>query len=62
MTWGELTGYFTGTINAKIVGGVLTGMYTLHGYEDFDGMKLFGILWNIDADTNGFYGAVLIPN
>ena len=62
MTWGELTGYFTGTVNAKKVGGVLTGMYTLKGYEDFDGMKLFGTLWNIDATTNGLDGTVLIPN
>ena len=59
ITWGDLSGYFTGTIMAKKVGGMLYGMFTLQGFEDFEGMKLFGILWNIDGTTNGFLGTVV---
>lgn len=61
-TWGELTGYFTGPVNAKIISGVLSGQFTFHGFGDFEGMKLFGIVWNIDAITNGLSGTILIPN
>ena len=44
----------------KIVNG-LYGKFVIQGYEDFDGMKLFGILWG-DVATNYFAGTLLIPN
>jgi len=62
ITCGDSTGYFTGTINAKKVSGELYGKFTLHGFEDFEGMKLFGIVWNIKEKTNGLSGTILIPN
>ena len=40
-TWSstiEMKGYFTGTINAKVINGVLSGKFTLQGFEDFEGM------------------------
>jgi len=62
-TWGEKTGYFTGTVNAKTVNGVLSGKFTLQGFGDFEGMKLFGIVQNTDTPgTNGLLGTILIPN
>ena len=61
-TWGDLTGYFTGTVNAKFVSGILSGKYTLQGFGDFEGMKLFGRVWNEDAITNGLLGTILVPN
>ncbi|MCG3260649.1 MAG: hypothetical protein H7644_12935 [Candidatus Heimdallarchaeota archaeon] len=62
ITWGDLSGYFTGPVMAKKVGTELYGHFNLHGFEDFEGMKLSGILWNIDATTNGLLGTVLIHN
>ena len=61
-TWGDLTGYFTGPVNGKIVSGEKYGKFTLQGFEDFEGMKLFGIFWAIDDITNGIYGTILVPN
>jgi len=58
----EQIGTFYGPINAKIVAGELYGKFTLHGFEDFEGMKLFGIVWDIDPITNGISGSILIPN
>lgn len=58
----ELKGYFVGTINAKLVNGILSGNFTFQGFEDFEGMKLKGIVWGIDPLTNGLSGTILIPN
>ncbi len=61
ITWGDLTGYFTGTIIVKVVNGLLNGKFTIHGFEDFEGMKIFGVLWG-NIETNYFAGTLLIPN
>lgn len=58
----ELKGYFTGTINAKLVGGKISGSFTLQGFEAFEGMKLKGIVWSISPSTNGLSGTILIPD
>jgi len=59
-------GYFTGTINGKgIFLEVISGTFTLHGFEDFEGMKLFGIFCstpNQPFGTNDLSGIILIPN
>ena len=63
ITWGDLQGSFTGIINAKrLAGDVMTGMFTLHGSEDFDGWKMFGLILNVGPITNHLYGTILIPN
>lgn len=62
ITWNGLEGSFYGPINAKIVSGELYGKFTLQGFEDFEGMKLFGIVWNIGPITNGINGTILVPN
>ncbi len=64
-TWGDLEGYFAGTVNGKVVNGVLYAKFTMQGFEDFEGMKSFGIVRNImgsDPPTNSIYGTILVPN
>ena len=55
-------GVFYGPIKAKIVAGEMDAKFTLQGFEDFEGMKLFGIAWNIGPITNGMSGTILNPN
>lgn len=62
INWNGMEGYFYGVVNAKKVDGFLYGMFSLQGYEDYDGWKLFGDVWSIDPATNGLLGTVLIPN
>lgn len=64
-TWGDASGYFTGTVNAKVVNGALSGKFTLQGFEGFEGMKLFGIVGNDNIflyPENELSGTILIPN
>ena len=60
----EQIGTFYGTIKAKIVAGIMDGKYTMQGAGDFDGWKLFGIVYVIDPiiKINGLEGIILIPN
>lgn len=62
----ELKGYFAGTVNAKLVDGVVSGKFSLQGYEDFKGMKLFGTIEPLPplpyVGNNLLIGVVLIPN
>ena len=62
ITLNELEGTFYGPINTKIVAGIMDGKYTMQGAGDFKGWKLFGIVWIIDATTNGISGTILVPN
>ena len=64
--WNGLVGAFYGSIAAKgtAMVGPLDGKYALQGTGDFEGMKLFGIVWDIDPylGINGISGTILIPN
>lgn len=64
--WNGLEGSFYGTVVAKGTAGVgpFNGKIVLQGAGDFEGMKLFGIVWDIDPYTgvNGLSGTILIPN
>ncbi|MFX1528217.1 MAG: hypothetical protein ACFFB4_11660 [Promethearchaeota archaeon] len=64
--WNGLVGTFYGPVIAKGTGGVgpLNGKFILQGAGDFEGMKLFGIVWDIDPywGINGLSGTILIPN
>ncbi len=60
-TWGELSGYFYGKKSIRVINGELTGQYSLQGFEDFEGMKLFGIIYG-DVIVNYFEATLLIPN
>lgn len=63
ITWSDLNGIFTGTVNAKaLAGDVMTGMFTLQGSGDFDGWKMFGLILAIGSTTNLLYGTILLPN
>ena len=69
ITWNDYEGGFTGVkamkadLNADIEAGefILTGTFNMHGFGDFEGMKLRGIIngYNI---MNFMIGTVLIPN
>jgi len=63
--WKGLEGTFYGIVNAKgNAMGVFDGKFVLQGAGDFEGMKLFGILWVIDPEygVNGLSGTILVPN
>ncbi|MFX1468294.1 MAG: hypothetical protein ACFFB8_06490 [Promethearchaeota archaeon] len=62
--WNGLIGTFYGPVIAKGVAGVgpFDGKYALQGTGDFEGMKLFGIVWLIGGIINGLSGTILIPN
>ena len=59
-----LEGTFSGTVVAKGTAGVgpLDGKYTLQGAGDFEGMKLFGIVWLEWGPVNGLSGTILVPD
>ena len=62
--WEGLTGSFSGFVIAtgSMAGG--DGRFSLRGDGDFEGMKLFGIVWVIDPyyGVNGLSGTIKIPN
>ncbi|MFX1498926.1 MAG: hypothetical protein ACFFBH_15480 [Promethearchaeota archaeon] len=64
--WDGLVGTFYGPVIAKGTAGVgpFEGKIVLQGTGDFEGMKLFGIVWDIDPyyGINGLSGTILIPN
>ncbi len=60
-TWGDLEGYFFGKKVIKVIDGELTGHYSMQGFEDFEGMKLMGIIYG-DIIVNYFEATLLIPN
>ncbi|NHJ38895.1 MAG: hypothetical protein FK731_02600 [Asgard group archaeon] len=69
ITWNDYVGGFSGVkamkidLNADINAGeyILTGTYEMHGFGDFEGMKLYGIVYGY-VQMNFFEGSVLIPN
>jgi hypothetical protein len=63
--WNGLSGTFSGYVFAR--GTVLVdleGIFVMQGAGDFEGMKLYGKLWAIDAywGINGLSGTILVPN
>jgi hypothetical protein len=64
ISWNGLEGSFYGHLHAKGTAGVgpFDGKYTLQGAGDFEGMKLFGIVWLIGGPVNGMSGTIFIPN
>jgi len=50
-------------LNADINAGeyLLTGTFDMHGFGDFEGMKIYGIVYGY-VQVNFFEGTVLIPN
>ena len=69
ITWNGYVGGFTGTkamkadLNADIAAGefILTGIFNMQGFGDFEGMKLNGIIEGYNI-MNFMIGTVLIPN
>ncbi len=69
ITWNDYVGGFSGVkameidMNADITVGeyLLTGMFNMHGFGDFEGMKMNGIVYGY-VQLNFFEGTVLIPN
>ncbi len=69
ITWNGLEGGFTGIkamkadLNADIAAGefILTGIFNMQGFGDFEGMKLKGIIEGYNI-MNFMIGTVLIPN
>ena len=69
ITWNGYEGGFSGVkamnidLNADISAGeyLLTGTFNMHGFGDFEGMKLSGIVYGMIL-VNFFEGTVLIPN
>ena len=69
ITWKDYVGGFSGIkamkidLNADIGAGeyLLTGIFNMHGFGDFEGMKLYGIVYGY-VKMNFFEGTVLIPN
>ncbi len=69
ITWNGYVGGFTGTkamkadLNADIAAGefILTGIFNMQGFGDFEGMKLNGIIEGYNV-MNFMIGTVLIPN
>ncbi|MCE7741277.1 MAG: hypothetical protein GOP50_02360 [Candidatus Heimdallarchaeota archaeon] len=60
-TWGELSGYFYGRKCIRVINGELTGHYSMQGFEDFEGMKLMGLIYG-NIIVNYFEATLLIPN
>ena len=60
--WEEMSGYFSGIVNAKKVDGVMQAKFVCQGFGDYNGWKLFGDEWTIGGLTNGQLGTILIPN
>ncbi|MHA1356180.1 MAG: hypothetical protein ACTSXA_03475 [Candidatus Heimdallarchaeota archaeon] len=69
ITWNDYVGGFSGIkamkidLNADINAGeyLLTGTFEMHGFGDFEGMKLSGIVYGY-VQMNFFEGTCLIPN
>ncbi|HUT81685.1 MAG TPA: hypothetical protein VMZ29_10835 [Candidatus Bathyarchaeia archaeon] len=69
ITWNDYVGGFSGVkamkidMNADIDAGeyLLTGIFNMHGFGDFEGMELNGIVYGY-VQINFFEGTVLIPN
>lgn len=69
ITWNDYVGGFSGVkamkidMNADISAGeyLLTGIFEMHGFGDFEGMKVYGIVYGY-VQMNFFEGTVLIPN
>lgn len=69
ITWNDYVGGFSGVkamnidLNADINAGefILTGIFNMHGFGDFEGMKLNGIVYGYVL-MNFFEGTVLMPN
>ncbi|MHA1157015.1 MAG: hypothetical protein ACTSQK_12990 [Candidatus Heimdallarchaeota archaeon] len=69
ITWNDYVGGFSGVkamkidLNADINAGeyLLTGTFDMHGFGDFEGMKIYGIVYGY-VQVNFFEGTVLIPN
>lgn len=69
ITWNDYVGGFSGVkamkidLNADISAGeyLLTGIFNMYGFGDFEGMKLNGIVYGY-VEMNFFEGTVVIPN